>query len=299
MFVVLGVGWREAHALRQSSAAIIQVIMCFIVVLGPEPRDTVDLARIGVRKWHHMPRAERLMELVDLLRGREATTVDDLARELRVSRRTLLRDLASLRERGMPIRGEAGPGGGVRLEGERGLGAVHLSLGEVVAIWLGARLSQVATDLPWGEAANSAMAKLLGSLPAGKARALRALCRRVVVGQPASSTIRATAGATPKELLRLFEEAFSRGVGLGFHYTDREGKKTTRRIEPHGLLAEPPVWYVLARDVDKAEPRTFRMDRIARPRLLSEVVFRPDVRVIQAQLPDLERWRPLTGRWTT
>jgi len=62
-------------------------------------------------------------------------------------------------------------------------------------------------------------------------------------------------------------------------------------------IAEPPVWYVLARDVDKGEPRTFRMDRIARPRILEEVVFRPDVSNIQAQLPDLERWRPLTGRW--
>ena len=245
-----------------------------------------------------MARAERLMELADLLRGREATTVGELAGELGVSRRTLLRDLASLRDRGLPITGEAGPGGGVRLEGDRGLAAVHFSLGEIVAVWLGARLSQAASDLPWGEAANSAMAKLLGSLPAAKSRALRALCRRVVVGRPASAATRAGAGATPRELLGLFEEAFSTGVGLAFHYTDREGRKTLRRVEPHGLLVEPPVWYVLARDVDKAEPRMFRMDRVERPRLIPEILFRPDMAVIQAQLPDLERWRPLTGHWS-
>jgi predicted DNA-binding transcriptional regulator YafY len=237
------------------------------------------------------------MALADRLRGRQSSTIAELAGELGVSRRTLLRDLASLRELGMPISGEAGPGGGVRLEGDRGIAAVHLSLVEIVGIWLGARLSQAVSDLPWGDAANSAMAKLLGSLPAAKAQNLRSLCRRVIVGQPASAAIRAGAGATPKELLGLFEEAFSTGVGLGFHYTDREGRKTARRVEPHGLLAEPPVWYVLARDVDKGEPRTFRMDRIARPRVLPDVVFRPDIRVIQAQLPDLERWRPLTGRW--
>jgi predicted DNA-binding transcriptional regulator YafY len=238
------------------------------------------------------------MELSDLLRGRDATTVAELAEELRVSRRTLLRDLAALRERGLPISGEAGPGGGVRLEGDRGLAAVHLSLSEIVAIWLGARLSRAASELPWGEAASSGLAKLLGSLPAVKARALRALCRRVIAGQPASATIRAGAGATPPELLRLFEEAFSTGLGLGFHYTDGEGRKTNRRIEPHGLLVQTPVWYVLARDVDKGEPRTFRMDRIARPRILPDVVFRPDLQIIQAQLPDLEGWRPLTGRWS-
>lgn len=245
-----------------------------------------------------MARAERLMQLVDLLRGREATTVADLAAELGVSRRTLLRDLAALRERGMPISGESGPGGGIRLEGDRGLAAVHLSVTEIVSLWLGARLSRAASELPWGDAANSALAKLLAHLPSAKARALRALCRRVVVGQPASAKIRDGAGVIPDRLLVLFEQAFSAGVGLGFHYTDREGKKTVRRVEPHGLLAEPPVWYVLARDVDKGEPRMFRMDRISRPGLLPGVVFRPDLRVIQQQLPDLERWRPLIGRWT-
>lgn len=239
------------------------------------------------------------MELADLLRGREATTVGELAEEVGVSRRTLLRDLATLRDRGMPISGDAGPGGGIRLEGDRGLAAVHLSLSEVVALWLAARLSQGASDLPWGQAAMSGLAKLLGSVPMAKARALRALCRRVVVGQPASAKIRAGAGRSSPGLLALFEEAFSAGLGLGFHYTDREGRTSNRRIEPHGLLVEPPVWYILARDVEKGEPRTFRMDRIARPRILAEVTFRPDLQLIQGQLPDLERWRPLAGRWAS
>jgi predicted DNA-binding transcriptional regulator YafY len=244
-----------------------------------------------------MPRAERILLLTDMLRGRETTTVSDLATELGVSRRTLLRDLASLRDRGMPISGEAGPGGGVRLDGDRSQSAVHLSVTEVVALWLGARLARCASDLPWGEDANSGMAKLLGSLPTQKARALRALCRRVIVGLPASAHVRSGAAAAPRELLRLFEGAFSNGVGLGFVYNDREGRLSHRRAEPHGLLVEPPVWYVLARDVDKGEPRTFRMDRMSRPRILADVRFRPDFTVIQGQLPDRERWRPLIGRW--
>lgn len=245
-----------------------------------------------------MPRAERILQLSDLLRGRDTTTVSVLATELGVSRRTLLRDLASLRDRGVPINGEAGPGGGVRLDGDRGQAVVHLSVTEIVALWLGARLARCASDLPWGADADSGMAKLLASLPTQKARALRALCRRVIVGQPASANVRAGAATVPRELLRLFEDAFSNGVGLGFVYNDREGRQSLRRIEPHGLLVEPPVWYVLARDVDKGEPRTFRMDRISRPRILAEFVFRPDITVIQEQLPDRERWRPLIGRWT-
>lgn len=235
------------------------------------------------------------MELSELLRGGERTTVSELAEQLGVSRRTLLRDLATLREHGDPIEGEAGPGGGVRLDAARGLTAAHLSVSEVVAIWLAARLSRAASDLPWGEAASSGMAKLLACVPAAKARALRALCRRVIVGQPASAPIRAGAGPAPAELLRLFEEAFSKGFGLGFHYTDREGRHSARRVEPHGLLVQTPVWYVLARDVDKREPRMFRMDRITRPRILRDIAFQPDLRVIQAQLPDVDMWQPLSG----
>jgi predicted DNA-binding transcriptional regulator YafY len=244
-----------------------------------------------------MDRASRLAELEQALRLRETATVDELAVALRVSRRTVLRDLATLRGRGVVIGSEPGPGGGVRLDGGRSRTVIELSLTEIVAVWLGARLAQGASQLPWGGAANSAMAKLLASVPAAKARDLRAICRRVIVGQAASSAIRAGVGTTPPELLRLFEEAFSTGVGLSFVYSDGRGNSSQRRAEPHGLLVEPPVWYILTRDVDKKVPRTFRMDRISRPRLAPEITFAPNLDVIREQLPASDRWRPLLGQW--
>ena len=236
------------------------------------------------------------MDLADLLRSRDETTVRSLAGELGVSRRTLLRDLAALRARGMPIRGEAGPGGGIRFEGNRGLTAVHVSVREVVALWLAARLSREASDLPWNRAAQTGLAKLLGSLPDVRARELRALCRRVVIGPPASPSVRATAGSAPAEFLALFERAFSGGLGLRFRYEDGQGRRSVRRVEPHGLLVETPVWYLLSRDVEKGEPRMFRMDRISRPGVLNDWVFRPAFGVIRAQLPDLVKWKPLLAR---
>jgi predicted DNA-binding transcriptional regulator YafY len=235
------------------------------------------------------------MELADRLRGTDNTTVARLAADLDVDVRTIRRDLAALRARGLPIHGEAGPGGGVRLEGDRGITAVHLTMGEVVTLWLTARLSQGTSDLPWGGAASSALAKLLGSLPRAKAWQLRSLCRRVIIGSPASWKVCSEAGAAPSELLRLFEEAFSSGIGLGFQYTDRDGKGSARRIEPHGLLVQTPVWYILARDADKSEPRMFRMDRVSHPRLLAGIRFVPDVTIIEAQLPRECGWQSLAG----
>lgn len=238
------------------------------------------------------------MDLAEILRGRDTSSVGALASELGVSRRTLLRDLATLRERGLPIAGDSGPGGGVRLLGDRGVTAVHLSLSEIVTLWLAARLSQAASDLPWGYSASAALAKLLGSLPAPRARELKWLCRRVVVGPPASAAVLGTMANPPKELLRVFEEAFSDGLGLSFDYSDRYGNKTRRRVEPHGLLVQSPVWYVLGRDVVNSHARMFRMDRIMRPRVARDLAFRPDARVIWQLLPPEVNWRPLLGERT-
>ena len=236
------------------------------------------------------------MDIVDRLRGADTTTVERLAAELEVSPRTIHRDLATLRARGLPISGDAGPGGGIRLEGERGVTRVHLAIAEVVTLWLSATLSLTVSALPWSNSAASGLAKLLSSLPQAKARDLRALCRRVIVGPPASPRIKEAAGKVPSELLRLFEEAFSSGIGLSFSYEDREGTKSSRRIEPHGLLVQNPVWYVLARDVDKLAPRMFRMDRISLPRLVPAIRFQPDASVIWQQLVEGVQWRPLLGR---
>lgn len=244
-----------------------------------------------------MLRAARILGLVDRLRGEAEVTISQLATEFGVSERTLQRDLAVLRDQGMPIAGQAGPGGGVRLEGTRGLTAVHLSLQEVLALWLASRLSREASLLPWSGAASSGLGKLLASIPRQRAESLRSLLRRVFVGRAASPALARSAGPAHGELLTLFEEAFASRVGLGFRYTDAQGRTTRRRIEPHGLLIEPPVWYILARDADKSEPRTFRMDRIDAPRLAPEIRFNPDARIALSQLPDTGRYvRADSGR---
>lgn len=238
-----------------------------------------------------MPRAERLLALLDLLRARDEVLTADLAATLGTSVRSVRRDLATLRARGLPIEGASGPGGGVRLARSQGVTAVHVSPDEVVALWLTAHLAKLITALPWSRSARSGLDKLFASVSRERARELRALCRRVVVGDPANDVVRATAKAPARELLGLFERAFTRGIGMGFAYRDRHGEATSRRVEPHGLLVKPPVWYVLSRDVDKGEPRSFRMDRISAPRLLPDVSFRPDLDVVRALVESHKRYR--------
>ncbi|MEZ4427531.1 MAG: WYL domain-containing protein [Nannocystaceae bacterium] len=243
-----------------------------------------------------MSRADRILDVLELLRAREATTVDAIAEALGVSRRTVLRDLSLLRARGWPIVGEPGPGGGVRLERERGVAAVHLGSDEVISLWLCAKLSVSVGSLPWSAAARSALDKVLASVPDGRRRALRRLLSRVVIGRPATPRIRAELGAPAPELLPAIERAFTGGCCLAFSYIDRHGRASRRRVEPHGLLLEAPAWYLLARDVESDGARMFRMDRIRRARVLTERTFQPDLEGLHAKARAQRGESPARGR---
>ena len=54
----------------------------------------------------HMRRAERLFQLIQLIRGRRLSTARFLAERLQVSERTVYRDVAELLIQGVPIEGE-------------------------------------------------------------------------------------------------------------------------------------------------------------------------------------------------
>ena len=57
-----------------------------------------------------MRRADRLFQVISLLRRNRLMTAAAMARELEVSERTVYRDVADLVRSGVPIEGEAGVG---------------------------------------------------------------------------------------------------------------------------------------------------------------------------------------------
>lgn len=76
-------------------------------------------------------------------------------------------------------------------------------------------------------------------------------------------------------------------------YVDREGRRTRRRIEPHGLLVRAPLWYIVGWDLEKDAARLFRVDRIRRP-ILDEATFEPrPIELVTRVCPDA---RPARGR---
>jgi predicted DNA-binding transcriptional regulator YafY len=232
--------------------------------------------------------------LLGWLRGRGTATAEEIAERFGVSLRTAHRDVAALRDRGLPIDGGPGRGGGFRLDPLRALPAVRFDVDEVVGLVMAAALA-VGGGAPFGEAARRAVDRAMSTLPPGRAGELRRLLARVVVGPPASAAVVGALGPVADEVLRAFEAAFTARRALGFAYVDRHGQRSARRAEPHGLLAQPPAWYLLAHDLDRGAPRMFRLDRMSAPELRAEGfvpdrerVFGPLVEAVGGVRPALE-----------
>ena len=211
-----------------------------------------------------MDRAKRRDTLVRLMRRGGQTTVEALADRLAVSRRTVLRDLNALRERGFVIDADPGRGGGVRMDPSTVMVSAQLAADEVVALVLSVAVLRAAPWMPFSDRAERALSKIERSLPPRRVRELRRLLRRVVVGDPAASN--AELGTVDPRLLSTFERAFSGSTALRFDYVDRRGNRSVRLVEPDALLVRAPIWYIIAWDCDKEASRLFRMDRIKRPR---------------------------------
>lgn len=227
---------------------------------------------------------DRHDELLRLLRSRADWRTEDLAAELGVSNRTILRDLNRLRDRGFDISAMSGPGGGVHLEPTSVLVTSQLAGEDVVALILAVAMAQALPWMPFALGAESAMAKIEAALPYERARRLQSLMMRIMIGKrsPPSARHREVSPL----LARLFEAAFSEERLLAFSYRASNGTTSQRIVEPHGLLVRAPLWYVIAFDRGVDEARLFRADRISSPHVLAETFLPRPHELVTGMFPD-------------
>ncbi len=149
----------------------------------------------------------------------------------------------------------------------------HLDTDEVVALILSVAVARATTWIPFAEGAERALAKIEAALPKRRVGELQRFMQRVLIGDSALDLRSAVPRIDPK-LVSTFEGAFTTSRLLTFGYVDRQGRRTRRLVEPHGLLVRAPLWYVIAWDPRRDAPRLFRADRIRWPRV-TEQTFLP------------------------
>ena len=206
-----------------------------------------------------MRRADRLFQIVQLIRGRRLSTAQFLAQRLEVSERTVYRDVAELMTQGVPIEGEAGVG--YRMRSGFDLPPLMFTHEEAQALVASVRIAQPRLDAALAAQAENALSKILAVLPV----AARAAAESLAVYAP---TIEFDPGTRARlEPLRLAAEG-RRKVTL--HYRDLKESESRRTVRPLGCFYWGAVWTLAAWCETREGFRNFRVDRIQLLQVLDE-----------------------------
>jgi len=211
-----------------------------------------------------MRRADRLFEIIQLMRRKPTVRAQDLAATLEVSERTIYRDIRDLMASGVPIEGEAGVGYVLRAGFD--LPPLMFKEAEIEALVLGARIVETWADAELSLAASDAIAKIEAVIP----ERLRGYMADTALMAPPSWHMEPV-GFDLAELRR----AVRSRIKVHFRYTDVMHRTSERTVRPLSLAFFGPVWILAAWCELRDDFRTFRLDRIAGFRVTDER-FRPE-----------------------
>jgi predicted DNA-binding transcriptional regulator YafY len=203
--------------------------------------------------------AGRMLALLALLQHRPSWTGSELAERLEVTDRTVRRDVDRLRELGYPVEAAPGVSGGYQLGRGGQLPPLLLRDEEAMAVALGLRVAVDGSVTGLEEAAISVLTRLDQLLPSHLAARVRALHEATAnLEQPNAGRERVRS-----DVLVTIGQACARAERIRFAYADRTGQGSQRLVEPYRLVRVGPRWYLVARDIDRRDWRTFRVDRLS------------------------------------
>jgi predicted DNA-binding transcriptional regulator YafY len=205
-------------------------------------------------------RADRLFQVIQLLRGRRrATTASALAGQLGVSERTIYRDVRDLMASGTPIEGEAGVGYTLRRDYD--LPPLMFDPEELEALVLGARLVAAFGDESLVRPARSAISKVESALP----QKVKSKLERPPLFAPRMPASRARSAALDR-----IRAAMTGKQKLRLSYQRGDGEESFRVVRPLGAFFWGTSWTVTAWCELRNDFRNFRLDRIYELEIIQE-----------------------------
>lgn len=230
-------------------------------------------------------RADRLLQLVTLLRRQDRMSAAELARRLEVTPRTIMRDIDALSLAGVPVYAERGRTGGYALLPGYRPDAESLRPEEARALFV-AGGSSVADALGMGPDFERALRKLATGLPSEQSLEVGQVLQRLVI-DPGGWGQRVT--GQPSAMATVVA-AVQRDTRLRLSYRSRGATNPKlRTVDPWGLVLAGATWYLIA--AHRGTPHTYRVDRMERAVELDEPTRRP------AGLDLLAVWHDLRAAW--
>jgi predicted DNA-binding transcriptional regulator YafY len=206
-----------------------------------------------------MRRADRLFQIVSLLRRRRFTTAAWLAERLEVSERTIYRDIADLARSGVPVEGEAGVG--YRLGKDFDLPPLMFNVEEIRALVLGARMVESWADDDLRQAARSVLDKVEAVLPPSS---------RAKVHDTALFALDLRLPEQARAQLGPLRRAIEERRKLTLDYRDANDQVSQRVVRPLALYFWGATWTLAGWCELRVGYRNFRVDRIVSAKLDDE-----------------------------
>ena len=206
-----------------------------------------------------MRRADRLFQIVQLIRGRRLSTAQHLAERLQVSERTVYRDIADLMAQGVPIEGEAGVG--YRMRPGFDLPPLMFTHDEARALVAAIRVAAPRLDSTLSTEAEGALGKILAVLPP----TVRAAAESLALYAPTTPTDAAT-----RQRLAQLRQAIEQRRKLRVRYQALDERDSTRVLRPLACLHWDATWTLAAWCELRQDFRSFRVDRLRELELLDE-----------------------------
>jgi predicted DNA-binding transcriptional regulator YafY len=215
-----------------------------------------------MQKTNFKSRIERRNRLIGLLRAEEYWTTSALREHLEISQRTLMRELADLKDLGYPIESDRGRGGGIRLNGRWGIERILLSHKEIIELVLAlAVMESLSLPLLTGNM-ETIKQKLYQTFPIKQRSVVSNIRKRIFINKNTDNNAVSHLSSTLQYISENIAEAFYRQRCLKVEYRSETGENTTRIIEAHYIMLSWPIWYIVAWDHLKLSSRVFRIDRI-------------------------------------
>jgi predicted DNA-binding transcriptional regulator YafY len=205
-----------------------------------------------------MDPSARLLRLLSLLQTPRDWTGSELAERLEVSTRTVRHDIERLRGLGYPVHATRGVIGGYRLEAGAVLPPLLLDDDEAIAVAVGLRTAAGGAVGGIEETSLRALSKLEQVMPSRLRRKVNALQTFTVLvpRDERESTV-------DPNVLTTLASACRDHARLRFAYKDRVRATSHREVEPYRLVNWGRRWYLVAWDLERADWRTFRVDRLS------------------------------------
>ncbi|HTO04730.1 MAG TPA: WYL domain-containing protein [Opitutus sp.] len=216
------------------------------------------------------PPLERMLKIHDELRRGALTNCTKLMSLLEVSRKTIVRDIAFMRDRlELPIEFDAQIQAYRYTQPVTSFPTVNVTEGELLALLVAQRALQQYRGTPFHRQLAIAFEKLARGLrdqisfsPADELSAVS--FKNIGLGKTDLAVFNALSGAVLRQ-----EE-------ITFNYRKPEdSKKSPRRVRPYHLANRENSWYLIGFDLQREALRTFALPRIAEVEVSKKTFVRP------------------------